>query len=77
MFRPRSLLAPARYSTSRRLLKAPPTHYGLRRFSIPAASADGSLPLDGYRVLDMTRVLAGVGAPSFTPSNTGFSVLTH
>ncbi|KAK0636566.1 CoA-transferase family III domain-containing protein [Bombardia bombarda] len=36
-----------------------------RQFALPAApasssaSADGSLPLEGYRVLDMTRVLAG------------------
>ncbi|KAK0722022.1 CoA-transferase family III domain-containing protein [Lasiosphaeria miniovina] len=31
-----------------------------RRFTSTAAvSADGSLPLEGYRVLDMTRVLAG------------------
>ncbi len=32
-------------------------------FSVSAAAATaapGSLPLDGYRVLDMTRVLAGV-----------------
>ncbi|KFH47202.1 Succinate--hydroxymethylglutarate CoA-transferase-like protein [Hapsidospora chrysogenum ATCC 11550] len=59
MFGPRSLLAPARYASSRRLLKAPPIHNGVRRFSTPAAAADGSLPLEGYRVLDMTRVLAG------------------
>lgn len=41
----------------------------LRRFSCTArrgmattsaAEAPGSLPLEGYRVLDMTRVLAGV-----------------
>ncbi|KAG6002779.1 hypothetical protein E4U21_002769 [Claviceps maximensis] len=32
--------------------------YGPRRYSAPAA-ARGSLPLEGYRVLDMTRVLAG------------------
>ncbi|KAH6856350.1 CoA-transferase family III domain-containing protein [Chaetomium sp. MPI-CAGE-AT-0009] len=33
---------------------------GHRRFSVSApASAHGSLPLEGYRVLDMTRVLAG------------------
>lgn len=31
---------------------------GLRRYSSPAAAAN--LPLQGYRVLDMTRVLAGV-----------------
>lgn len=30
---------------------------GLRRYSTPKANA---LPLEGYRVLDMTRVLAGV-----------------
>lgn len=34
---------------------------GRRPFSASAAvSAPGSLPLEGYRVLDMTRVLAGV-----------------
>lgn len=34
---------------------------GRRGFSVSAtASAPGSLPLEGYRVLDMTRVLAGV-----------------
>ncbi|KAK3390786.1 CoA-transferase family III domain-containing protein [Podospora didyma] len=32
---------------------------GSRRFISAAASSDGSLPLEGYRVLDMTRVLAG------------------
>lgn len=69
MLRPRTLLAPARYATSRRLLKGPPIHNGrLRRFSTPAA--DGSLPLEGYRVLDMTRVLAGVGAPKFRSTPT-------
>jgi hypothetical protein len=31
----------------------------LRRYSSPAKAP---LPLEGYRVLDMTRVLAGVGA---------------
>lgn len=29
----------------------------IRRYSTPTA---GALPLEGYRVLDMTRVLAGV-----------------
>lgn len=33
----------------------------LRRYSTPAA---GALPLEGYRVLDMTRVLAGVSLPN-------------
>jgi len=32
-----------------------------RRFTASSRSlADGTLPLEGYRVLDMTRVLAGV-----------------
>lgn len=31
-----------------------------RTFSGSAASGDVTLPLEGYRVLDMTRVLAGV-----------------
>jgi succinate--hydroxymethylglutarate CoA-transferase len=55
-------------SVSRRLLRPglagrtggfQPAEY--RRFSASAvSSAPGSLPLEGYRVLDMTRVLAGV-----------------
>jgi succinate--hydroxymethylglutarate CoA-transferase len=37
---------------------------GRRLFTVSAAvSAPGSLPLEGYRVLDMTRVLAGVRSP--------------
>jgi succinate--hydroxymethylglutarate CoA-transferase len=37
---------------------------GRRLFTVSAAvSAPGSLPLEGYRVLDMTRVLAGVRYP--------------
>lgn len=32
---------------------------GMRRYSAAAAS-NGPLPLEGYRVLDMSRVLAGV-----------------
>ena len=31
-----------------------------RLFSVQSAPASGTLPLEGYRVLDMTRVLAGV-----------------
>lgn len=36
---------------------------GCRRYSVPAVK--GSLPLEGYRVLDMTRVLAGVSTFGF------------
>lgn len=32
---------------------------GMRRYSAAAAN-NGPLPLEGYRVLDMSRVLAGV-----------------
>jgi succinate--hydroxymethylglutarate CoA-transferase len=35
------------------------TARGMRRYSA-AASGNGPLPLEGYRVLDMSRVLAGV-----------------
>ncbi|POR36563.1 Succinate--hydroxymethylglutarate CoA-transferase [Tolypocladium paradoxum] len=39
---------------------------GLRRYSTPASRA-APLPLDGFRVLDMTRVLAGVSRDSPRP----------
>lgn len=35
------------------------TARGMRRYSAAAAN-NGPLPLEGYRVLDMSRVLAGV-----------------
>jgi succinate--hydroxymethylglutarate CoA-transferase len=36
----------------------------VRRRGFAEAAADGmTLPLKGYKVLDMTRVLAGVGSP--------------
>lgn len=40
---------------------APVQSVTLRRFT--TSPRGDSLPLEGYRVLDMTRVLAGVGAP--------------
>ncbi len=55
-----------RSATTRIRERIPPLLSGVpaaRRqpFSVSAAAAaPGSLPLDGYRVLDMTRVLAGV-----------------
>ena len=39
--------------------------HAARYYSTPANNADGSLPLQGYRVLDMTRVLAGVSHSAF------------
>lgn len=48
----------ARYLRPARLLSTATAARDLRRrYSTPAS---GALPLQGYRVLDMTRVLAGV-----------------
>lgn len=41
------------------LLRTPTSQW--RRTYSTAPAADGTLPLQGIRVLDMTRVLAGVG----------------
>lgn len=41
------------------LLRTPTSQW--RRAYSTAPAADGTLPLQGIRVLDMTRVLAGVG----------------
>lgn len=34
----------------------------LRNYSMATGASSSTLPLEGYRVLDMTRVLAGVSA---------------
>lgn len=36
-----------------------------------------TLPLHGYRVLDMTRVLAGVRIPTFAPVSLGLFIVTR
>lgn len=72
MFGPRMLLPSASHTSralSRALLRTLPIQHGCyRRFSSPATDTPGSLPLEGYRVLDMTRVLAGVSSEMFNAS---------
>ncbi len=51
----------ARVSHASRIPRVSRLATAARPFSVSAAaSAPGTLPLEGYRVLDMTRVLAGV-----------------
>ena len=66
--RSRSLLASASAWSRVNANTAPIRHGHYRRFhaSSLAASTAGALPLEGYRVLDMTRVLAGVSFPPTT-----------
>jgi hypothetical protein len=62
MLKPRSLVAPARSLrcvARAAALSSTPSTFARRSYSTPAGPG-GSLPLEGYRVLDMTRVLAGV-----------------
>lgn len=53
---------------------------GIQQRSFAAAGNDGTLPLKGFKVLDMTRVLAGVWKPNIPArcfANEPFSAILH
>lgn len=69
-----SFLLPARASKS--LFLSNGLRIGRRRALATAASNSDTLPLAGIRVLDMTRVLAGV-SPTYSPCHKSISLPTN